>query len=208
MTNFEKACLMSCEDWVNKISEDYSHQKQFVFSKSFEKNMDTLIDKMRNNKYHRLTRKSMRVLIVAAILLSFATTAFAIPTTREYIIKQFQDHFSYWVTDVDEIDLTEDISIGYVPDGFIKTDEDYSEIGIYCEYTNNSAWFSILKHPIDIAINYDNNKQEIENINNIDYVIASMNDTQIIVWNNGQYSYRIVGNIDKSILITIAEKTK
>ena len=90
----------------------------------------------------------------------------------------------------------------------IKTDEDYSEIGIYCEYTNNSAWFSILKHPIDIAINYDNNKQEIENINNIDYVIASMNDTQIIVWNNGQYSYRIVGNIDKSILITIAEKTK
>lgn len=204
MNNFEDACLMSCEKWVSSFSDE----DDFVFGKSFEKKMELLTDKMRNDKYHKMSRKTMRALIVAAIILSFATTAFAIPNTRKYIIEQFQDHFSYLVTDVDEIDITEDISIGYVPDGFIKTDEDYSEIGIYCEYTNNSAWFSILKHPIDIAINYDNNKQEIENINNIDYVIASMNDTQIIVWNNGQYSYRIVGNIDKSILITIAEKTK
>lgn len=203
MNNFEEACLMSCEKWVSSFSDE----DDFVFGKSFEKKMELLTDKMRNDKYHKMSRKTMRVLIVAAIILSFATTAFAIPNTRKYIIEQFQDHFSYLVTDVDEIDITEDISIGYVPDGFIKTDEDHSDVGIYCEYTNNSEWFSVLKHPIDIAINYDNNSQEIQKINNIDYVIASMNDTQVIVWNNGQYTYRIMGNIDKSTLITIAEKT-
>ncbi len=203
MNNFEDACLMSCEKWVSSFSDE----DDFVFGKSFEKKMELLTDKMRNDKYHKMSRKTMRALIVAAIILSFATTAFAIPNTRKYIIEQFQDHFSYLVTDVDEIDITEDISIGYVPDGFIKTDEDHSDVGIYCEYTNNSEWFSVLKHPIDISINYDNNSQEIQKINNIDYVIASMNDTQVIVWNNGQYTYRIMGNIDKSTLITIAEKT-
>lgn len=203
MNNFEEACFISCEKWVNSFSD----KDDFAFSKSFDKRMDILIDKMRNNRYHKMSRKTVRALIVAAIILSFATTAFAIPSTRKYIIEQFQDHFSYLVTDVDEIDITEDISIGYVPDGFIKTDEDHSDVGIYCEYTNNSEWFSVLKHPIDIAINYDNNSQEIQKINNIDYVIASMNDTQVIVWNNGQYTYRIIGNIDKLTLITIAEKT-
>lgn len=203
MNNFEDACLMSCENWVSSFSDE----DDFVFGKSFEKKMELLTDKMRNDKYHKMSRKTMLVLIVAAIILSFATTALATPNTRKYIIEQFQDHFSYLVTDVDEIDITEDISIGYVPDGFIKTDEDHSDVGIYCEYTNNSEWFSVLKHPIDISINYDNNSQEIQKINNIDYVIASMNDTQVIVWNNGQYTYRIMGNIDKSTLITIAEKT-
>lgn len=204
MNNFEEACFISCEKWVNSFSD----KDDFAFSKSFDKRMDLLTDKMRNNRYHKMSRKTVRALIVAAIILSFATTALAIPNTRKYIIEQFQDHFSYSVTDIDEIDITEDISIGYAPDGFIKTDEDHSDVGIYCEYTNNSEWFSVLKHPIDIAINYDNNNQEIQTINNIDYVIASMNDTQVIVWNNGQYTYRIMGNIDKSTLITIAEKTK
>lgn len=203
MNNFEEACFISCEKWVNSFSD----KDDFAFSKSFDKRMDILTDKMRNNRYHKMSRKTVRALIVAAIILSFATTALAIPNTRKYIIEHFQDHFSYLVTDVDEIDITKDISIGYVPDGFIKTDEDHSDVGIYCEYTNNSEWFSVLKHPIDIAINYDNNSQEIQKINNIDYVIASMNDTQVIVWNNGQYTYRIMGNIDKSTLITIAEKT-
>lgn len=204
MNNFEEACFISCEKWVNSFSD----KDDFAFSKSFDKRMDILTDKMRNNRYHKMSRKTVRALIVAAIILSFATTALAIPNTRKYIIKQFQDHFSYLVTDISEIDTTEDVSIGYVPDGFIKTDEDHSDVGIYCEYTNNSEWFSVLKHPIDIAINYDNNNQEIQKINNIDYVIASMNDTQVIVWNNGQYTYRIMGNIDKSTLITIAEKTR
>lgn len=203
MNNFEEACFISCEKWVNSFSD----KDDFAFSKSFDKRMDILTDKMRNNRYHKMSRKTVRALIVAAIILSFATTALAIPNTRKYIIEQFQDHFSYLVTDVDEIEITKDISIGYVPDGFIKTDEDYSDVGIYCEYMNNSEWFSVLKHPIDVAINYDNNSQEIQKINNVEYVISELNNTIIIIWNNGLYTYRVSGNIDKEFLLRIAENT-
>lgn len=201
MNNFEEACFISCEKWVSSFSDE----DDFAFSKSFDKRMDLLTDKMRNNKYHRMSRKTVRALIVAAIILSFATTALAIPNTRKYIIEQFQDHFSYSVTDVDEIDITEDISIGYVPDGFIKTDEEVSDIGIYNEYCKDELRFIIYKNPIDVSVNYDNNSYEVIEINNVEYIISELNNTIVIIWNNGLYTYRVSGNIDKELLLRIAE---
>ncbi len=204
MTNFEKACLMSCEKWVSS----FSVKDDFVFSKSFDKRMDILTDKMRNNKYHRMSRKTMRVLIVAAIILSFATTAFAIPSTRKYLITQFKDHFLYTVTDIAEINKTDNIVVEYIPDGFIKTDEDVSDIGIYNEYCKDELRFIIYKNPIDVSVNYDNTSYEVMEINNIEFIIAELNNTMVIIWNNGLYTYRISGNIDKELLLRIAESTK
>ena len=204
MTNFEKACLMSCEKWVSS----FSVKDDFVFSKSFDKRMDILTDKMRNNKYHRMSRKTMRVLIVAAIILSFATTAFAIPSTRKYLITQFKDHFLYTVTDIAEINKTDNIVVEYIPDGFIKTDEDVSDIGIYNEYCKDELRFIIYKNPIDVSVNYDNTSYEVMEINNIEYIIAELNNTMVIIWNNGLYTYRISGNIDKELLLRIAASTK
>lgn len=204
MTNFEKACLMSCEKWVSS----FSVKDDFVFSKSFDKRMDILTDKMRNNKYHRMSRKTMRVLIVAAIILSFATTAFAIPSTRKYLITQFKDHFLYTVTDIAEINKTDNIVVEYIPDGFIKTDEDVSDIGIYNEYCKDELRFIIYKNPIDVSVNYDNTSYEVMEINNIEFIIAELNNTMVIIWNNGLYTYRISGNIDKELLLRIAASTK
>lgn len=204
MNNFEHACLMSCEDWVNSFSDEY----EFEFSKSFEKKMELLTDKMRNNKYHRMTRKTMRALIIAAIILSFATTTFAIPSTREYIIKQFKDHFSYSVTDIDEIGKTENLYIGYVPEGFEQTNQEISDIGILNEFDNKELWFAVLKNTIDNEVNYDNNQQEIVSINNIDYIIVHMKDSKSIIWNDGIYTYSLTGNIDEETLLKIAENIK
>lgn len=204
MNNFEEACLISCEKWVSSFSD----KDDFVFSKSFDKRMDILTDKMRNNKYHRMSRKTMRVLIVAAIILSFATTAFAIPSTRKYLITQFKDHFLYTVTDIAEINKTDNIVVEYIPDGFIKTDEDVSDIGIYNEYCKDELRFIIYKNPIDVSVNYDNTSYEVMEINNIEFIIAELNNTMVIIWNNGLYTYRISGNIDKELLLRIAASTK
>lgn len=203
MNNFEDACLMSCEKWVSSFSDE----DDFVFSKSFEKKMELLTDKMRNDKYHKMSRKTMRVLIVAAIILSFATTAFAIPSTRKYLITQFKDHFLYTVTDIAEINKTDNIAVEYIPDGFIKTDEEISDIGIYNEYCKDELRFVIYKNPIDVSVNYDNNSYEVTEINNVEYVISELNNTIVIIWNNGLYTYRVSGNIDKELLLRIAENT-
>ncbi len=201
MNKFEEACILSCESWVNTFPDDI----EYDFSPAFEKEMNILIDKMRNDKYHKFTRKTMTSLIIAAVVLSFATTAFAIPSSREYIIKQFENYFSYNVTDIDEIEKVENIFVGYLPNNFIRTDEDISETGIYYEYCNKDLWFTISKNPINTTVNYDNSKQEISKINNVEYIITYMDNTTGIIWNNGLYTYRIIGNIKKDTLLKIAE---
>lgn len=169
--------------------------------------MDLLTDKMRNNRYHKMSRKTVRALIVAAIILSFATTALALPSTRKYIVKQFKDHFLYTVTEIDEVNKIESISVQYTPEGFIKTDEEVSDIGIYNEYCKDELRFVIYKNPIDVSVNYDNNSYEVTEINNVEYVISELNNTIVIIWNNGLYTYRVSGNIDKELLLRIAENT-
>ena len=203
MNNLEMACFLSCEEWVESLPDDVHYD----FSPRFEKEMQILFDKMRNDKYHRFTKNTMTTFIVAAIILSFATTAFAIPSTREYIVKQFKDHFSYMVTDIEEIEEIENINIKYLPEGFIKNDEDISDIGIYQEYCNGDERFTVFKNPLNTSINYNNVDNESIIIDGVEYIIIVMKDSTVIIWNDGFYTFRISGNIDKDTLLQIANNT-
>ena len=200
MNNFNDACTLSCDDWLNEFSDSYDYE----FSKSFEKEMNRLIDKMRKDKYHKLTRKSVQTLIIAAIILSFATTAFAIPSSRKYIIEQFKDHFSYSVDEIGDIESVESIIVGYIPDGFKKTYEDESKLGILYEYKNNNEWFVIDKNRLDTEVNFDNKYLEKTTVNGIEYCVYYTESTIGLIWNNEKYIYSISGSIEKDELFKIA----
>lgn len=203
MNNFNDACTLSCDDWLNNFSESY----EYDFSKTFDKEMQRLVDKMRNNRYHKFTRKTMSALIIAAVVLSFATTAFAIPSSRKYIIEKFTDHFSYAVIEPDNIDIVEDIIVGYIPDGFELSDIN-SSFGLVQEYRKNNEWFIINKDTIDIEINFDALDKETKNINGTEYLLFITDNTNGVIWNNGSYTYTVSGNIAKEELIKIALKTE
>lgn len=204
MDNLEKACCISCEKWSNSFSE-YS---DFAFGRSFEKRMDKLIDKMRDDKYHRLTRNAVRVIIIAAILLSLTVSAFAFPSTRKYIIKRFQNYFSYSVTENAKAENIEDISVEYIPKDFVLTDENNDELRAYRKYEKDNLWFSVFKMPIDAEINFNNANQETVEHNNIEYVIYSGDKSSGVIWNNGAYVYKIDGNISKDELLKTAYEVK
>lgn len=205
MNNFEEACLQSCESWV----DEFDFYVEYEFSKEFEKKMRTLFDKMRNDKYHHYTRKTIRFLVVAAIIFSFTATVLAIPTTREYIITKYKDHFSYIVNDVSDIVKVKDFSINYIPKDFIKTDELISTAGITYEYQNDSYWFTVSKTVIDANVNYDISSQKTKTINGIDYTIyVTDHNCGGVIWNNGIYIYSVEGNIDENELMKIALKTE
>lgn len=207
MTNFEKACLLSCEEWVNTLSTI----DDFQFSKSYERKMKKLFNKMRNDKYHRFTTNTVKVLVAAAIIMSIATTAFAIPTTREYIFNHFKNYAVYTVADVDKAEKIEPISVGYLPDGFIKNQEDVAEDRITIIYENEDSWITIDKIRIDSSVFKDNeyNNYETVQMNGIDY-ICSVNDdgNTEVIWNNGEYVYSIYSSLNMNNLLTIAENLK
>lgn len=201
MNNFNDACTLSCDDWLNNFSESYDCN----FSKSFDIEINKLIDKMRNDKYHKFTKKSMQVLIIAAIILSFATTAFAIPSSRKYIIQQFKDHFSYTVSDIDSnINDINEITIGYVPYGFMINYTDSSELETFKEFRNSNNWFSVSKNTINTEINFDSLEREIKVINGLEYLLFTTDSTNGVIWNNGLYTYTVSGNIAKEELLKIA----
>lgn len=207
MTNFEKACLLSCEEWVNTLSTI----DDFQFSKSYERKMKKLFNKMRNDKYHRFTTNTVKVLVAAAIIMSIATTAFAIPTTREYIFNHFKNYAVYTVADVDKAEKIEPISVGYLPDGFVQSYEDSALDRKTIFYENGNEWIYIDKYRIDSSVFKDNeyNNYETVQINGIDY-ICSVNDdgNTEMIWNNGEYVYSIYSSLNMNELLTIAENLK
>lgn len=207
MTNFEKACLLSCEEWVNTLSTI----DDFQFSKPYERKMKKLFNKMRNDKYHRFTTNTVKVLVAAAIIMSIATTAFAIPTTREYIFNHFKNYAVYTVADVDQAEQIEPISVGYLPDGFVQSYEDSALDRKTIFYENGNEWIYIDKYRLDSTVFKDNeyNNYETVQINGVDY-ICSVNDdgNTEIIWNNGEYVYSIYSNVNMNELLTIAENLK
>lgn len=207
MTNFEKACLLSCEEWVNTLSTI----DDFQFSKSYERKMKKLFNKMRNDKYHRFTTNTVKVLVAAAIIMSIATTAFAIPTTREYIFNHFKNYAVYTVADVDKAEQIEPISVGYLPDGFVQNYEDSALDRNTLGYENGAEWIKIDKYRINSSVFKDNeyNNYETVQINGVDY-ICSVNDdgNTEIIWNNGEYVYSIYSSLNMNNLLTIAENLK
>lgn len=205
MNHFEAACLQSCEEWTAKFKDD----AEYAFSEKFEKKMRRLLDKMRNDKYHRFTRNTIKALLVAAIILSLAVTALAIPASREYIITKSRDHFSYKVNDVSGIKKVENIEINYVPEHFVKIGELISDAGGSCEYRNEEYWFVVDKTVIDTAVNFDISEQSVKTVNGIDYTLFSTdNNCGGIIWNNGIYIYSVEGNIGEAELLKIALETK
>lgn len=204
MNNFNDACTLSCDDWLNNFSESY----ECDFSKTFEKEMQRLVDKMRNDKYHKFTRKTMSALIIAAVVLSFATTAFAIPSSRKYIIEKFTDHFSYAVIEPDNIDTVEDIIVGYIPEGYEKRNEYIFEKEISQEYQRDDEWFIISKNTIDTEINFDALDTESKTIDGTKYLFFVTDSTNGVIWNDSLYVYSVSGKINKEELIKIAIEIK
>lgn len=204
MNNFNDACTLSCDDWLNNFSESY----ECDFSKTFEKEMQRLVDKMRNDKYHKFTRKTMSALIIAAVVLSFATTAFAIPSSRKYIIEKFTDHFSYAVIEPDNIDTVEDIIVGYIPEGYEKRNEYIFEKEILQEYQRDDEWFIISKNTIDTEINFDALDTESKTIDGTKYLFFMTDSTNGVIWNDSLYVYSVSGKINKEELIKIAIEIK
>ena len=96
MTNLAKACELSLNDWLETFPDIIPEAE---CSKKHEKWKKNLFNKMRDDHYHRFTTRTIKVMLVAAILCALLLTAFVIPSSREFILDNL-DHFSrYKVTD-------------------------------------------------------------------------------------------------------------
>ena len=208
MSVFEEACYLSNQRWVKSLTVP---AEEIVFSKQHQRYMRILFDKMRGNRYHHLTRRMTAALIAAVLLISMTVSVFAIPSAREFVIHRFFDHSQYAVVGGERYEV-KTIEIGYIPEGFEKSDE-FSQVWnkqiIYCD-TSNQYWFELRKMPLHIKTTMDTETYQHEEItyNGVNYTYYYDNNIKGYVYNNGNYVYEICGNLDKEELFKILISVK
>ena len=207
MTNFEAAVELSLNNWVASFPTEFDLPKP---TQEYEKGIAKLFDKMRGDRYHRFTKNTARIILIAAILLAIATVTLAATVGREFIVQKFSDFSTYSVINNSDVEKVYDIEIGYMPEGFELEKNYITDNYKACGYSNDTKWINIYKTKIDSKIEFDTeykNKDSVI-INGYDGVYYSdASDFNGIVWNNGYFIYRIQGNISKDELIKIAENT-
>lgn len=208
MSNFEEVCLLSCENWIDSFPAEIPKHK---FSKKHSEKMKEIFQTEPKEKKHKLSKKTIKFILIAAILLSLAITVFAIPAYREFIIEKFFNHSEYIVVDTSYAKDVTSLNLNYIPTGFERTEE-YTSNDFYIEtYNNNYQYFYVKKYKLNTNIGYDTEKYNSENIriNGIEAVYYMPdNELKGIIFNNGEYMYIISGNIDKKELVKIAQNVE
>lgn len=208
MTAFEEVCLLSCENWVDSFPAEIPKHN---FSKKHTEKMKKIFQQEPKENVHKLSKKTIKILLIAAILLALtATTVFAIPAFREFAIKKFSDHFEFSVVDVQKAKKVKELSVNYVPNGYEMVDEVVDSV-IYKEYENENYRFCVRKYEIDGDFGLDNEQYVIEQIkiNNMDAVYYYLEDEyRGVLFNDGKYAFIVDGNINKEELVKIAQNVK
>ncbi len=209
MDNIKAACELSIQNWISEFPEEFAEP---VYSKKHIKRMNVLINKMRNDTYHRFTTKTVKVLLIAAVLLSFLLVAFTVPTTRDFIIEQYEKYSAYILLQGHSSSLDSEITLEYIPNGFELTEKDDADISsaeVY--YHCGEKFFVAEKHISKANIFFNTESYDYEAVvcNDIKYTVFRNNSGGYgIIWNKDDHIYTVSGNISEDELLEIAKHTK
>ena len=209
MNNFEKACEMSFNDWLATIPDIVPEAE---YTKNHEKWKKKLFNKMRDNRYHRFTTKTVKIMLVAAVLSALLLTAFVIPSSREYIIDNFEIFSRYKITENNKNSVNGEITVGYIPEGFELVNEQFSSKNITHNFIDgNGITITIVKSSSALEVDFDTETGVMKTVvrGNITYTLYDdTTEYNCLVWNENDYIYQIHSSISKDELLKIAETVK
>lgn len=198
-----EACLSSQMEWIDSFMPLEDH----VFSDRHNKKMKALFSRIRNNKYHRLTRNAVRAIIIAAIILSIAITAFAIQAIKAYSVYNTILGTVYEPSNRSEIEVNRNLYVGYVPNGYYLVKEQNEIQAISKIYVSDNGDKIILEKTNlfrEIILNTEEYPYEEIYYNDIKYIYYYYQNNNCIIWNDGDYTYNITCNLSKDELLLMA----
>ena len=209
MSKLAEACVLSFNEWIETYPEIMPVAER---SEKHEKWKKNLFDKMRNDRYHRLTSKTIKVMLVAAIICALLLSAFVFPSSRETIVEEFDIFSTFKVTKDNNNLINSDIAVGYIPEGYEYTETRYGEKQVTNIYYNDKREkLTIMKCSSSSMVVYDNEKSTSEEILNSDikYVFSeSESGNNSLTWTKNDYVYKISGFLDLDELLKISDNVK
>ena len=209
------------ENTIKNFGEDYidfSEETiiQHTFSKKFERKMARLIRRQKSF-YFPMIRTPLRrtVTIMVTVIIILSTTVISVSALREAFIRFITEIFDTH-TEVQTIqddtapESFEDIYvITNIPDGFEIVFQNDNAEGIpllMTEYRNGQQriiFSQYIKSRYDVNVNTEGYEMERIYINGNEGFMVDMVNDYYIAWDNGDYIFEIVGNVDENILIDI-----
>jgi hypothetical protein len=206
MSNFEAAVEMSLNNWVASFPAEFDLPQP---TEKYNRGIAKLMDKMRGDRYHKLTRSAARAILIAAIIMAIATVAIAATVGRDFIVQKFHDYSTYSVIDSSGVKDVEDIHIGYIPEGFEMINKETSNNDSFLTFSNKEKWINIYKSKINHEIAFDTEHNDSEIIKNNSFNGVYYKDENFnysgVTWNDGVFVFTIEGNVSKEELTRIAE---
>ena len=209
MSNLAEACALSFEEWVSSFPETMPKAE---CSPKHEKWKKKLFNKMRNDRYHVLTTKTIKIMLVAAILCALLMSAFVFPSSREAILNNFDEFSLFKITKDNNNYVNSDIKVGYVPEVYVLSDKVDTGKHKMAKYVNEEGnFFKIIKQSSSITVNY-NTEEQISTetiVNNVKYVCSTVDSgVNNIVWTKNDYVYQIESTFSIEELLEIAYRVE
>lgn len=210
MSNFENACFIACDDWVNEIDSNIKPD----YSKEHIKRIKE-ISKGGGNA--RFGGKKLYILLVAAIVLLLNVTAFATVKSKQLSFCYSNSPYQFGVENP-VYKSVDNVEYGYLPEGFTEVYRKYNFQGILacmdinspeCEvkFSNGEQFFFLYKTFEASRHSYNPEYKTITRFedNGINYIFIGLTEEHkdsdrykpSLYWNNDGYTYFLTG-YDKS----------
>ena len=206
MSKLAQACELSLNEWLATIPDELP---EVEYSQKHERWKKNLFNKMRGGYYHRFTTKTIKVMLIAAILMALLMTAFVFPSSRESTVDSFNVFSIFKITKHNKNSVNREIEVGYIPEGFELEQKDSMAKLLQFKYVStNGQYFTIFKSSSSMEMKFDSENFITEKItiDNIKYTYCQGNKgVNNIVWTINDYVYRLSGTLTKDELLKIAK---
>ncbi len=211
MTKFERACIMSCNEWARSLPDS----PKFVLSRKGEQRLLSIVDRMDGKVVSRFPRRVARFILVAAVIgaLLIATTVFAVIGQSDFDILKKSDMSEYSINGSAGQSASDDLMVSYVVERFelIETGKNNEALCRFLYADDNGSFYTINKVPDNYNLAFDTEDYESEQIviDGIEYIHYKSDDSSNgLIWNYGGYIYNVFGDISLEEAINVAKSTK
>ena len=218
--SFNKSCDLLLNEASKKAlmkrGADYRNEEipEHKFSKKHNEKIRKIFknnNKTTNFRCFILKNKMIAAILVACII-SISITLPNAKALKSIFINYFFDKESpSTVIRFDDGSATsytfDNITFSFIPPGYIKTNESSTKRSYTVNFEKNDKWFSFHKGILKASKTIDSEDGEMETIfiNKNQAVYFTNKNVNTIVWNSENHSLTLVGNIEKDILVKIAE---
>ena len=210
MNKLKEACIISHQHWLNDLEQTLASIDIAIPEIKVPKKAKEKIAPI-TKKNSKISKKVIKVLIIAAIIMALFMTVSAFTPFKDFIVEYFED-YNLFTSNVAKTNHPKKFELKYVPEDFVLVKEELDSLGIFQEYSNNNKSFAVTKNSptADFQISNTYTEEVVFYNEDVKYTFMQLEETvNIVVWLTEDYSYSITGyNMTKEEMIEIAKGIK